>query len=363
MWLNREKHITPRLEARRQEKMERLLGPVGLSAYAKGFSIIDISVVPPELPLEKLNRRLGKKGYFALPCPDKSLINGTMYCALNVFGTHPSAQRIEAEIQLRIETLDGNVVWAHRETGAVRRRESVSEEEGKRAAALAAINAMSLLHLPDGRALKEKGYSLAKVENDMRVRQAMEQQNLERRQRQLQAQIENHVMEQWIMSNRLVMKSGKKRDVIVLQKTPTALSVMTDNGRKMVPAKNVRKIVPFNEKMYSERVRRAIKPLREGFIADWEHQACEKPIRTMGAMFATYGPAYPEARVISLMSGGTPGPSRAKIMTEEGELELEIGDRISGFEVIGMDDKTSTVLLRWGEGGETVRIWPEPAMP
>ena len=226
---------------------------------------------------------------------------------------------------------------------------------------MAAVNDINFSQLPDWRALKQKGYAIAKMENDRREQQKERRQKQEWKERQLQTSIERHVLKQWIMSHRLLMKSGKTLDVIVLHQTPRALSVLTDTGRKMVPCKSIERIEPFDARMYSECIRNTLSSMNDSYTKDWERKVCDRCINEMGERFIQYGPAFPDACVVCLEPCDGVGALRAKTRAEERELVLMVGDKISGFEVIGMDAQTNTVLLQWGKGGDILRIWPEPA--
>lgn len=50
------------------------------------------------------------------------------------------------------------------------------------------------------------------------------------------------------------------------------------------------------------------------------------------------------------------------LKTADGSVNVRKGQRFSGFKVIGMDPETDTVLLQMGQGGEVLRIWPEPSV-
>jgi hypothetical protein len=158
------------------------------------------------------------------------------------------------------------------------------------------------------------------------------------------------------------MKSGESLDVIVLRRTPKVLNVMTDKNRRMIPLLDIRRIDPFDEKRYAECLRKIVSVQRERLPVTWEQEACERCISEMSVKFAEYGPIFPEAHVVRLEACDEKGKLRAKVQTEDQELQLEVGDKISGFKVVGMDSETSTVLLRWGKGGDIVRIWPEPGV-
>ena len=360
LWFNHERLFGTYLQERWEKKVTRLLGADGFAAYKKGFCLVNIAQLPPELPLDKMNRQLTKKSYFVLQCSDKSFINASLECVLAFSGGRTPGERIQAEAAFTMETLDGTLLWTSRTRG-VSPPKSAIEEEKRRTAVLAAVNRINLSGLPDGRALKEKGFAIARMENDQNELRKERRRKQQRKEKNLQTSIERHVLKQWIMRHRLFMKTGKTLDVIVLHQTPRALSVITDTGRRMVPRTSVEKIEPFDTQMYSECISKAMFSMSESLVRDWERKVCDRCINEMSAKFIQYGPAYPDAHIICLESHDETGALVAKAKTEEGELALAVGDKISGFEVIGIDAQTRTVLLRWGKEGDILRIWPEPA--
>lgn len=358
-WATRGKYVGPYLQKRHEQKLQRILGPDGYTAYNKNFSLVNIPVIPPELPLDELNKVLGKKGYFVLQCSDESFVNATMQCTLHFPDRRGPRDKTRVRVTFKMKTVDGGKFWAHKGTGATAQQESVAEHERKREAVMAAIKDIDLLYLPKGRVLREEGPMMAKLENDQKIRGVLSRREKKKKEKILRADMERRVSKQWIMNNRLVMKSGQRLDVIVLRRTPKVLNVMTGKDRRMISLPDIKRIESFDEERYAEYIRKIISPMRERLTQKWEQAACDNHISTMSSKFAEYGPIFPEACVIRLEPCNEAGELRARVKAEDKELELEVGDKISGFEVIGMDSQTNTVLLRWGKGGDVLRIWPE----
>ncbi len=362
-WATRGKYLGPYLQKRHERKVQRILGPDGYAAYEKKFSLVNIPIVPPELPLDELNKVLGKKGYFVLQCPDESFVNATMQCALHSVDGRGPQDKTRVRVTFKMRTVNGVEFWTPRSIeGAAARREAVAEPERKREAVVAAIKKIDLLYLPDGRILREGGHVIAKVENDKRIQAVQNKQKQKREEKFVWSDMEQRMSGQWMMSTSILLKSGQRMDVIVLRRTAQVLNVMTDKERRMIPLPDVERMEPYDETRYAECIGKILAPARERLTKEWERRVCDRYISEMSAKFVKYGPVFPEAQVIRLEPRNAAGELRARVQVGEIEQELKVGDKISGFRVIDMDRKTKTVLLQWGEGGDVLRIWPQVGM-
>jgi hypothetical protein len=50
----------------------------------------------------------------------------------------------------------------------------------------------------------------------------------------------------------------------------------------------------------------------------------------------------------------------AVVRIGEDRIAVKTGDKIDDLNVVGIDPETDTVLVRMGEGGNIMRIWPKP---
>jgi hypothetical protein len=316
--------------------------------------MVNISLLPPELRLEELNERLAEKGYYVLQCDDRSLVDSSVDCSIwfsaNQTGTTLVTQ---AFFSINMRDKKDTPLWTELATGAVKLQQPGAEpDRGRREALLAAVDGLSLTDLPDGRVLKHY-HQKGRVD-------VVQQRRQEVARSKLQAQIVDYLSKRWIMSHRLHMSSGSKLDGIVLEQKRKLLTVKTPTGKMRMPADRVARVETLGGEQLSVQINRALGPLKKNFTEDWQHQVCEEIVGELTERLATYGPAYPEACVVCLKQNVETAKLEAVVKIDGTEQVVNKNDRIADFKVIGMDTETNSILIRMGEGGEVLRIWPEP---
>jgi len=351
--MNREEYVALYQEKKEAWRMRRLLGVEGYARHQEGFTIVNMQMVPAELNLAKLNERLAEKGYYVIQGGNKSLVDSSMECSI-WFSESPAGadHLIQAFISIDMRDKNDRPIWTHLSTGAIRLRQSDSEP-GKRESLLAAIDRLTLTDLPDGRALRHHG--------PRGVAEMAREKIQEKAESELEARISEYLCRLWIMSHRLHLVSGSTMDGIVLEHGKRLVSVKTPTGKIKIPANRIAKIERLDGTQLSQQIDKALEPLKKSFTEDWQHQVCIRMVGDLSERLAAYGPAYPEASVVRMEPGNDTVELIAVVRIDGKERAVKKNDKIAGFKVIGMDSETDSILLRMGEGGEVLRVWPEPA--
>ncbi len=358
--LNREKLVQKYHDSSDEWKLRRTLGSEGFDKYRDGLAILKILRVPPELPLDALNSRLAERGYCALACSDDSLVIGRLECSV-WFSENRSGGDVVTQGFLSMDLYErsGTMIWTELAKGTVKLSELGKEIRGaKEASLLAAIDELDLADLPDGRTVKH--YQKEGIDYTRTAAEARAAHQQELAERKLRGEILQHVAKCWIMSQRLHLSSGSTRDVIILSHNRGKAWVRTFTGKMMIPVNMIQKVESFKEEDFAEQLKRALAPVRREFTQDWQHQLCDNLIAELSAKYATYGPAYPEAWVVCLRTNETTGEMEAVVRTGRNECTVRKGEKMDGFQVVGMDSETNSILLLMGIGGEVLRIWPGP---
>ncbi|UCD56899.1 MAG: hypothetical protein JSV16_13915, partial [Candidatus Hydrogenedentota bacterium] len=200
-WVNREKLLEDYNKKREQWKIRSRLSPEGYEKHQQGFAIVNISQIPPELPLKEFNERFAEKGYYVLRCGEESLLDASMDCSIwfseNRAGTDMITQGF---ISISMRDRNGTPLWTELAEGTIRLREGgVRVEDCRQRSMLAAINNLSLSDLLDGRAVRhyqDQGESVPSRAEIVSLRER------EREKKKLQAEILQCMSKQWIMSQR-----------------------------------------------------------------------------------------------------------------------------------------------------------------
>jgi hypothetical protein len=357
-WFNREEYTAFFRRKVEENRVRRTLGREVHAKYLEGFALVNLSRMPPELPLKEMNRRFEQKGYYILKCSDEALTDASMECSTWFAENHSGVDHTtQGFISIYIRDKSGAPLWTELANSVIVLRQPAKDQQAVRNdSILAAISSLGFADLPDGRSLKhyqrEKGnpYRTPLLHPAVAVRQEVME-------KKLQSQILEYVSERWVMSQRMHLASGSKQDVIVLEQTDNKICARTRTGQMVIPASAVTKVESFDEALFSEQLYRVLAPLRKTFTQEWQHKTCNDLIGELSKKFATYGPSYPDCCLSYIRTEDATGQLEALLKTSKGEITVRKGERVEGFEVVGIDSETNSVLVRMGEGGELLRIW------
>ncbi len=374
-WLTRDK-VSGYMGKRGSELSLQL--ELGSEAYEKvtaGFALAGIERPPHDLDLAELNEKLSGRAYHVLNHENESLFDVTVDCMVWFAASEKRdplpETTIQAFIKINMKSLDGSPLWVCQSKGT--RSSPGTEKENpdlRRQALSAAIKNIDMTCLADGRSVKsfqdnndysglnrhvqytlsEGKRALANAESAL----ATESQRAE-----LETKLRERLGGQWIMTNHIFLKSGKKLAAVILEEKGPTLHLRLKGGRTTIAKDRIEKIEPFDREQFAQDIGRVLGPPKKGFEHEWEHIVCDGLIEELTERCTVYGPPFPGARVLSIGSNEKTGALKAVVKTPRGRKTVKNGDRLLGFNVIGIDAETSSVLVRMGPKGEILRIWPK----
>jgi hypothetical protein len=383
-WLARGK-ISDYIGERKDELSLRL--DLGSEAYEKvqdGFALAGIKKVPHDLDLAALNAKLSDRAYYFLHHKDESVYDVTTECMV---WFAPSEKRdpspettIQAFIKINMKSLRGDPIWACQSKGVRSSPGTEKENPNLRHEALqAAVENLELACLADGRSVKSfqanndfpglkqhvqymlancKGGSTDSSKPKTRKGSAASAGTRLERNR-LDEKLRKHLKDKWIMTNRIYLKNGKKFSALILDERGLSLNLRSTTGKTSIPKSKIKEVEPFGEEQFAKEIDKLLEPLRKGFKHEWEHNLCDELVDELTEKCMTYGPPFPGAHVLKINSDAGAGKVNALVKVGKGRRTLKNGDTVEGFKVIGIDAETRSVLVRMGQKGEILRIWPK----
>jgi hypothetical protein len=359
---------------------------LGSEAYKKvqdGFALAGVDNVPHDLDLDALNTKLSERAYHFLSHKDESIYNVTAECMVWFAPSEkqdPAPETtMQAFIKISMRSGNGTPLWGYQSKGVRSAPGSEKENPNLRHEALrAAIENIELACLADGRSVKSfqansdfpglnrhVQYLLANCNggstdgSKRRTRKgATSFTGTELERAKLETKIRNHLEGKWIMSNRIYLKKGKEFDALILEEKGLSLNLRLTSGKTSLARNQIEKVEPFGREEFRKNINSKLASMRKGFKHEWQHDLCDKLVDELTEKCMAYGPPFPGAHVLKVGSGDGTEKMNATIMVGRSRRTLEDGDKVKGFEVIGMDPETNSVLVRMGQNGEILRIWP-----
>lgn len=384
----------------RRENLSTKLG-MGSEAYGKlkeGFALAGIAKVPHDLNLAELNEKLADRAYYVLHHKDESMFDVWVDCMVWFAASEkrdPLPQTtVQSFIKVTMRSLDGSPLWTCQSKGV--RSSPGTEKENpdlRRHALRAAIDNIDFSCLPDGKSVKSfqanndfpglrkhVEYLLAQHEDTSAVASARAStegktavpgrrakraiaasrtsgKNVDPRRAQLEADLCDYIQDKWIMANYVHLKNGKKLTALILEEKGATLGLRLKGGKTNIARNRIERIEHFGREQFAENINKLLEPLKKDFQHEWEYRLCEKFVDGLAEECVVYGPPFPGACLLSIKPGKKTSGRKAIVKMANDRIILENGDKIAGFTVIGID--TKTVLLRMGEKGDTLRIWPK----
>jgi hypothetical protein len=360
---------------------------LGSEAYGKvqdGFALAGIKKIPHDLDLDALNAKLSDRAYYFLQHKDESVYDVTADCMVwfapsEKRGSAPETT-MQAFIKIGMHSRRDNPLWACQSKAERSAPGTEQENPNLRHEALkAAIQNIDLTCLADGRSVKSfqanndfpglnkhvqylldncKG-GAAKVESTTkRSIFAFEGTQLERA--ELETRLRDFLADKWIPTTFIYLKNGKKLSALILEQRSLALNLRLTGGKTSITRNQIEKIKPFGKEQFAEEIETILEPMRKGLENEWEYEIYDDIVAELTEKCVTYGPPFPGAYVLNVDDSTGTGKMKALIMVGRSRKTLRDGDKIKGFKVIGIDPETSTVLVRMGQNGEILRIWPKP---
>lgn len=379
------------------------MGPAATKRYEKGFSMAGISKIPLGLELPALNEKLADRAYYIFPHRNDSLfdvwVDCTVWFASNVERDPLPRTKIQAFIKINLKALDGSPLWTHQSKGVRISQGTEAANPGLRQEALGvAIESMDLSCLPDGRSVKNfqahndfsglrdhvqfllsqckpKAPKKKKKEKPKEPEKAEEpkkhvvpvltpeeiaEKREQARQAELEAKVRDFLKDRWIMTNRLELKNGKVLTAAILEDHGSSMNLRLPRGKTYIPKKQIENIRPFNRQQLAARMQESLEPLSKDLQHEWQIAVRDEVVEELSRKCIKYGPPFPGAHMISIKEGEDTTDVEANVMTSRGKKTIRTGDKLGGFNVIGIDTETKSVLLQVGEGGEIFRVWPKP---
>ena len=383
-WLARGK-ISGYIGERKDELSLKL--DLGSEAYEKvrdGFALAGIEKIPHDLDLTELNAKLSDRAYYFLNHKDESVYDVTTECMVWFAPSEkldPSPETtIQAFIKINMKSLRGDPIWACQSKGVRSSPGTEKENPNLRHEALrAAIENIELTCLADGRSVNSfqanndfpglkqhvqyllancgSGSADSSKPKPRKGAAASAGTKLERA--KLEAKLRERLEDKWIMTNRIYLKNGKKFAALILEERGLSLNLRLISGKTSIAQNQIEKVEPFGKEEFRTNINNKLEPLRKGFKHEWEHSLCDELVDELTEKCMTYGPPFPGAHVLNVNSDTGAGKVNALVRVGKGRRTLKSGDKVGGFKVIGIDTETSSVLVRMGQKGEILRIWPK----
>jgi hypothetical protein len=164
----------------------------------------------------------------------------------------------------------------------------------------------------------------------------------------------------WIMTRKVKLKSGGELDAIILEETDTAVKMKANTGILSLPKNQINDIEPFGKEEIANNIDKLLEPAKKKFNKEWEYRVCGSLVRELGQKYSVYGPPFPGAFTVRVKKDAESEVVSAVVRSSRERIVVKTGDTIDDFNVIGIDPETDTVLVRMGEGGDILRIWPRP---
>jgi len=386
----------------------RILGGEGYQKYREGFAMANIVRIPQGLDLQELNGRLQSKAYHATRWAENSPVDTWIDCSV-WFASNESRDSLslattQAFIRINMKSLDGNVIWVCQGKGTTSLPGSEADNERLRQAALhLAIENLDLSCLPDGRSVKNfqagndfaalkrhVNYLLALSNRDpekqsaktgktdviespkekkqppaqaapVHVQPARESPDsiMKRQCDELKAELVRHLADQWIMTHKIYLNTGRTLNALVLEEKRGILRLRLPGGTVSVSRAQIKRIEPLDIKEVTDNVARILNKARKGFDCAWQHRTCNTLENEFSKKCFQYGPPLPGASLLALKETGENGELEAIVRSGEDEVAVKKGGVIAGFEIIDMDRETDSLLVRLGEGGDVLRIYSQ----
>ena len=402
-WLTKDKVINYVRERRENLSTKLEMGSEAYGKLKEGFALAGIAKIPHDLNLAELNEKLADRAYYVLQHKDESIFDVWMDCmvwfAANEKRDPLPQTTVQAFIKINMRSLDGSPLWTCQSKGV--RNSPGTEKENpnlRRHALRAAIDGIDFSCLPDGKSVKSfqanndfpglskhveyllaqhedntavasarastEGKTAASARAGRRARRATtasrtSEKNVDPRRAQLEAKLCGYIQDKWIMTNYVHLKNGKKLTALILEEKGATLGLRLKGGKTNIARNRIEKIEHFGREQFAENINKLLEPLKKDFQHEWEYSLCEKFVDELTEKCIVYGPPFPGACLLSIQPGKKTGDLKAVVKTAKTRKVLGKGDDISGFKVIGIDAETNSVLVRMGEKGDILRIWPK----
>ena len=176
----------------------------------------------------------------------------------------------------------------------------------------------------------------------------------------LKTQLCNCLRNAWIMTHRVQLASGGEIDAVILEETDTAIKMKASTGTLSIQKRQIKDIKPFSKEQIAGNIDGMLEPAKKNFTREWEYQVCSGLVKELGQKYSTYGAPLPGAFTVRVKRDAETEVMNAVVRASKGRVVAKTGAKIDDFNVIGIDPETRTVLVRMGEGGDILRIWPRP---
>jgi hypothetical protein len=364
-------------------------GIEGAGKRAQGYAIASITEPPRDLDLDALNRKLAQRAYYVMELKDESLLDVWLDCTVwfspNETRDPLLTTTVQAFIKITMRSLDDRPLWLSQ--GNASRSAPGAESENqqlRKDALLAAIQNIDFSCLPDG--ISVKSFQANRDFEGLRnhavelARQAHPQPEASSAPSAVEGEVSaappqtvstlsehdlvrkrlcNFLTDKWVMTHNVRLVSGGELAVVILEETDEAFKMRADTGTLSIGKQQIEKIEPLSRIQIAGNIDGMLEPVKKKFNHEWEYLVCNKLVKELSRQYTTYGVPLPGICTVRLRKNGQTGRMKAIVKGEEGRTELRSGDKIDGFNVIGIDPGTQTVAVRMGEGGDILRIWPK----
>ncbi|RJP65378.1 MAG: FHA domain-containing protein [Candidatus Abyssobacteria bacterium SURF_17] len=179
----------------------------------------------------------------------------------------------------------------------------------------------------------------------------------------LRARLLGLLMNQWIATERVYTTDGGRVDVAQLEEKPHELrlakSAMSRHSEFPLQKEKVgaKECLAVGE--IADNINAFVHAHGNGFTQQWQHQVREELVKELSEKCFKYGPPVPGVTLLKLNTNADGKDMKSAVIRKDGrECEVNKGDAIDKFRVIGMDSDTYSLLAKFGENGEVFRIWP-----